>query len=641
MKIRLLLAFLLMSFCVILAQNNVIDSLENILIEQKEDTNKVKILNAIGWEHININPKKAIDYENEALLLSEKLNYKSGIAISKTHLGYIAVSSGNYNRALENYKSSLEIFIKINDKQREAVSYTNIANAYFYLSDYLKNIEYNELALDINKSLNNLSGIASNYNSLGNAYLKLGNYPKTLNYFIKSLNIYEKQKQTKQFAGCYNNIAIVYKKQNDYENALKYYNKAIEIHKKANNQKGLAECYNNIGVIYEEENKNTKANDYYNKALNIFNEIGYKKGIAVVTGNIGEVYFNEKNYIKTLEYYNLALKMQDEIGDIENVASTSNRIAKTYIKLSKYDKAKKHVFKSLDISEKIGSLFQKNISYKLLVQIYETEHNYSKAYYYSNLFIVSSDSLFGIEKTKEIENIKNQYALDKKEAEIQALSQQTEILKKENQIQELQINKNKYLLISIVGISVLLILLSVLLINRQRIKSKKDKLINIAQKALMDAEMKNINLEKEKLNSELLFRKKEVANLATQIIEKNNLIEDIEEKIKKVKENKNSLAINGLNEINIDLNLNKTREDFYVQVEQLHKDFFLKISRKYSNLTKNEKKLAALLRMELTSKDISTLMNISPKSVDMNRYRLRKKLNIDNETNLVKFLKIT
>lgn len=629
-------------FCscfVTIAQNSIIDSLKNQLLNTKEDSVKVNILNAIGWEYLNINPEKALEYENAALLLSEKMDYKSGIAISKTHLGYIETSSGNYHKALDYYYYSLKIFIQLNDKKREATCYTNIANIHFYLADYLKNIEYNLLALEINNYHNNYFGIAGNYTSLGNAFSKLGNYPKALNYFFQALRIYEDKNKIKMFAGCYNNIAIVYKKQEDFDNALIYYFKAIEINKTDNNLRGIAECYNNVGVLFSDTKKDSLSYDYYNKALQIFKEISYKKGVAVVTGNIGEVFFNQGNYKEAINYYLSALQTKEEIGDMEGIASTSNNLSAAYLKLSQPYNAKKYAIKSLDISEKIGSLFQLNTAYKLLSQIYETENNYSKALYYSNLFITTSDSLFGIEKIKEIENIKNQYAIDKKEIEIQTLSQQTEILRKENQIQDLQISNSKYLLISIIGISALIMLLGVLLLNRQRIKNKKDKQIHKAQKALMDAEMRNIKLERDKLNSELFYRKKEVANFATQIIEKNNLINEIKEKIQTIRGEKNPLLPNVLNEINTNLNLNKSREDFSIQIEQLHTDFFLKLSEKNSNLTKNEKKLAALLRMELSSKDISILMNISPKSVDMNRYRIRKKLSLNNETNLTEFLK--
>lgn len=637
MKIKNGILFLLFLFVSIFANaDSKVDSLINVVNSTNNDIDKVNTLNILGWEYLYSDIEKSKSYEEQALELSKSIGYKTGEAVSITHLGYLNVLSGKYNDALSKFNQSIEIFESIKDSAKLATSYTNIANIYFYLSNYSNNIDFNNKALKIHEQLKDSFGIANTYTSLGNAYLKLGDYPNAHKYFINSLEIYEKNKVEKLYAGCYNNIAIVYKRQKDIENALKNYKKSIEYSQKYNQLKNSGETYNNIGVIYMESNKNNEADSCFQKSLDIFNTINYKNGIATVTSNLGDVFANKFEFEKALEQYNLSLKIKEEINDTEGEVSTLNSIAEVYLKSLKLELAKKTVFSSLEKSKKIKSLNQINISYDLLSKIYEQENNYLKAFEYKNLFIATTDSLLNIEKTKEIETLKMRYDVDKKEAEIVSLSQKNLILENENKINELTINQNKIIIISVSIVLILIITLSFLLINRQRIKIKKDKQLHEAKKALMDVEMKNITLEKDKLNTELSYRKKEVANLATQIIEKNNLITSIEDNLKEMKI---SNTESSLKNITFDLNMSKSREDFYVQVEELHKDFFFKLSQKFPDLTKNENKLAALLRMELSSKDIATLMNISSKSVDMNRYRLRKKLNLDTEIDLTEFLK--
>jgi DNA-binding NarL/FixJ family response regulator len=78
---------------------------------------------------------------------------------------------------------------------------------------------------------------------------------------------------------------------------------------------------------------------------------------------------------------------------------------------------------------------------------------------------------------------------------------------------------------------------------------------------------------------------------------------------------------------------------FYAQAESLHEDFNAKLSENFPDLTQQEKRLATLLRLGFSSKYIATLMNITPKSVEISRYRLRQKLGLSKGENLVNYIK--
>ena len=78
---------------------------------------------------------------------------------------------------------------------------------------------------------------------------------------------------------------------------------------------------------------------------------------------------------------------------------------------------------------------------------------------------------------------------------------------------------------------------------------------------------------------------------------------------------------------------------FYAQAESLHEDFNARLSENFPNLTQQERRLATLLRLGFSSKYIATLMNITPKSVEISRYRLRQKLGLSKGDNLVNYIK--
>jgi len=181
--------------------------------------------------------------------------------------------------------------------------------------------------------------------------------------------------------------------------------------------------------------------------------------------------------------------------------------------------------------------------------------------------------------------------------------------------------------------------ISVLVIGRQKLKTLKEKQIATTKQLLIKSQIDKEKLEKENLEKELHFRRKEITSLLSEVMEKSKIIEDFENSIKSVDKKDTGKLDELVSKIKINININKTKENFYVRVEELHKDFNIKISNLVPDLTPSERKLASLLRMELSSKEIAEIMNISSKSVDMARYRLRKKLNLDNDINIVEHLK--
>ncbi|MBN2668007.1 MAG: inorganic phosphate transporter [Bacteroidales bacterium] len=159
------------------------------------------------------------------------------------------------------------------------------------------------------------------------------------------------------------------------------------------------------------------------------------------------------------------------------------------------------------------------------------------------------------------------------------------------------------------------------------------------QTNLLKKEIESTNLTNKKLENEVNYKKQELMNFALSIIQKNEFLEKLKAKINKLKD-KSDLELNhdDLNKlsrlINENLNLDKERENFDLYVSDMNSEFFFRLNKKYPGLTENDKKLCALIRLKLSSKEIASLINISPKSVEVNRYRLRKKMNIQHDERL-------
>jgi DNA-binding CsgD family transcriptional regulator len=132
-------------------------------------------------------------------------------------------------------------------------------------------------------------------------------------------------------------------------------------------------------------------------------------------------------------------------------------------------------------------------------------------------------------------------------------------------------------------------------------------------------------------------------NFALHIVQKNDFLQLVKEDLKEIKnkhDDEKSVKINELLlKINQNLRMSKELEEFQKNADQVNQEFFEKLTDKYPKLTENEKRLSALLRLNLSSKEIATLNNISVKAVEMGRYRLRKKINLETNEVLTEFLR--
>jgi DNA-binding CsgD family transcriptional regulator len=141
----------------------------------------------------------------------------------------------------------------------------------------------------------------------------------------------------------------------------------------------------------------------------------------------------------------------------------------------------------------------------------------------------------------------------------------------------------------------------------------------------------------------LASKSRELANSAMNIVYKNELLQKISEEITHLKDNSGKqLSEEQLRRIQKVINegMNDERDwnVFEMSFNEAHENFFKKLKNQHPDLVPNDLKLCAYLRMNMSSKEMASLLNISLRGVEIRRYRLRKKLNLDHDKNLVEFL---
>ena len=176
--------------------------------------------------------------------------------------------------------------------------------------------------------------------------------------------------------------------------------------------------------------------------------------------------------------------------------------------------------------------------------------------------------------------------------------------------------------------------------NEEKIEQEQKKIFR-EEKERQEREI--MRLENEKLENDLNFKSKEMASSTISIIKKNEVLSEIKSELQEQKEKLGTQFPNKYYDKLIRLiDSNLSSDDdwavFQTNFDRIHENFFRHLKATYHDLTPNDLKLCALLRLNMNTKDIANLMNITVRGVEVARYRLRKKLNLSSEKNLVDFM---
>lgn len=199
----------------------------------------------------------------------------------------------------------------------------------------------------------------------------------------------------------------------------------------------------------------------------------------------------------------------------------------------------------------------------------------------------------------------------------------------------------------IIAITLGLISLTLMvLVPRRKFEREKNELVQQKEQELTDQKEESVQvideLKSQRLQDELSFKNKELASATMHLVQKGQILQSVRDSLKqldlKALEKSESQIRRIVKVINEDIRLDNNWEQFERHFDQVHVDFLKRLRKKYPKLTANDHKLCAYLRMTLSTKEIATIMNISVRGVEISRYRLRKKLELDADVKLSEFI---
>lgn len=351
--------------------------------------------------------------------------------------------------------------------------------------EHEKSLKYANEAISISQKLSFKKGEATGYKNLGNIYINQSNYPKALEYYLQSLKAFEEIGDKVGIGKCYGNLGNVSQYQVDYTKAIEYYLKSLQYFEEIGDKQLIAASYSNIGEAYRKQSIFSKALYYDLKSLKIREEISDKQGIANCYNNIGIIYKHQHDYTKSLECYVKAQQIREEIKDKQGLGECFNDMAELYNKLSNYKMALHYGYLGLHINKEIGNIEQERVSYEVISEAYANTNQYKEAYNNYVLFKKLTDSIFSAENSKRIGDLKTNYEVQKKEAELRAKADAQEVITMEEE------KRQRFVIYTVIGLLIIVLVFAGFMFNRFKVTQKQKEIIE-KQKQLVEENQKEI-----------------------------------------------------------------------------------------------------------------------------------------------------
>jgi DNA-binding CsgD family transcriptional regulator len=397
----------------------------------------------------------------------------------------------------------------------------------------------------------------------------------------------------------------------DYEKSIYYNKRSIKEEKdtSAEIRANVMSRWNTVALAWQKMNKFDSAFFYYGIAMKMANGLNREVWKGIISGNKGQIYFQLKKYdtAKVLLTYDYVTSKK--FREWDNAANSLQWVARINLLRGKKDSALIQVKEAMQLLDKKFYVdYYLNICYTA-AEVYRALGNRDSAYKYTQLYTSLYDSTESAIASSRLEvsqikldNLRNFLIIQNLQKEKNAAAQQRNF---------------------IIAASIMFVVILVLILNRQKQKLKYNQQLALQQKIAAEAE---VSAAREQLDM-----------FTQNIREKTKLIEQLQQQV-----NNKTLTLEQQQQITELSQYTILTEDdwekFKTLFEKIYPGFFLKLRETVSDITTAEQRMAALTRLHFSTKQIASILGISPDSVHKTRQRLRNRLNFTTATSVEEFL---
>jgi signal transduction histidine kinase len=361
---------------------------------------------------------------------------------------------------------------KIKWEKGIAQGHNDIGIIYYYLTKYDKALMHYNLSLESRRKMNDLYGIGALYNKIGLIHQEKGKYSEFVYTQLEALRIFKTLKDTMNYAKTLNNLADAYFQLRDYETAKKTYREAIKLRLLINDKEGLAASYLNLGNCYS---NSEEALVILNKALDLLLDLNLTLETGYAHHNIAINHKQLGNLEKALIHINEAIKIKEKHGSLASIADTYMAAGDIFRQNKEYKKAFYYLKEAEKISEERGIHNNFEFLYHYLASYYFETGKIDSAYYYEKKCVEVKNQFFQEKMYNHVAGMQVKYEVEKKNTQLAENKQELTAARNEILLAQLHVKNRNFWLVALGLTLLLVILLSVLLVQRQRNKLALEK----------------------------------------------------------------------------------------------------------------------------------------------------------------------
>lgn len=435
-------------FCLILfpvsvhAQQKDIDSLVPLLkANDKEDTTRVKLLNAVAFAWSRVDPEMGLVFAREAISIADKLNDDDLLANAWNTLAANLIILGEADSASLAFETSIGLFEKTGNRTRLAAVLSNFGSLCSQTNNLEKANALLMRAIDICRETDDAKGLAGCYTNLATVYLYLSDYSKSIAFSLQALPYFQSVNNQNAIASISANMGNAWRAMGDSKQAIEKYKSALFFYEESGNKGSLAILYLSLAVACVDLKRYEEALEYYERGLKESEACNYKLGISSAYMGMGLVYIQLTRYEKALVYLKKGITMQEEVSDKTNLCLSLVEMGNFYCKIpdalvlaqgvrlkDRYKKALEFTHRALSIALEIGNMERQRNAYEGIYRISEQAGNYKDALVAYRNSINLRDSIVNIDKVTEINRLALKYDFDKRAAISKAENEKREVL---------------------------------------------------------------------------------------------------------------------------------------------------------------------------------------------------------------------
>lgn len=343
-----------------------------------------------------------------------------------------------------------------------------------------ESLEYVKKAKEYAIKIDSTMALAAAQQLQGVMFKNLGKSDSAIVQYLAALKVYEEENSLFGIASTSNDLGVLFKVNNDFHQALIYYKKANKVITEIDHKVGITMTLNNIGTIKNALGELDSAEFYYLKALETAEENNIVNGMALSYNNLGELFSKKGEHNKALPYYLKTLDFDRKSSDKIGMTFTYINLSQTQNALGNKRRAIQYIDSAIEQSSKLNAIAPLSSSFSIKSNLLEDIGDFKSALKLHREHSKLNDSIFNENKSKQIAELQTQYETEQKEQQI-AL-QDAQIAE-----QTAQLDRNRILIIS--SILALILVVSLALLQRSRLKKKQQLRLQEVQLKTKEAEI--------------------------------------------------------------------------------------------------------------------------------------------------------